>query len=200
VKNNISNSRKIVGQNDYKFNRVNKTKQVLNKDVRFTSKMIKKDVKFVETKIDNYNNDVRGGSVKTITSTTSPLVSSIGGKNIDKRFAQSVLDGFQSFGCKFIQNEFRTLSSQLQGMQNAGESGSNVNAKVRKIKFLYNFGQKRGCWNKDANGHDVNNVNEIGGNVPKGDPRSNFQCKKSGSGYGVKKINGLVRGDIKRPL
>ena len=138
VKNNISNSRKIVGQNDYKFNRVNKTKQVLNKDVRFTSKMIKKDVKFVETKIDNYNNDVRGGSVKTITSTTSPLVSSIGGKNIDKRFAQSVLDGFQSFGCKFIQNEFRTLSSQLQGMQNAGESGSNVNAKVRKIKFLYN--------------------------------------------------------------
>ena len=59
-----------------------------------------------------------------------------------------------------------------------------------KLNFIWNLGNKNTCWSSA-------NTN-IG--LPTQGLTGALACRKSGASYGVKKINGIVRGDIKRPL
>jgi len=132
-------------------------------------------------------------------------------ENNPSRFRQIVIDKYKSMGCSYIHNEYNSLKSKLITEQNAGLKpigGMFHTMESEKLDYIYKFGKRNGCWsasiptpNSPAIPTGMYKVNSDPNNtIFKTDPRNNFECKRSNASYGVKKVNGVVVGDIKRPL
>jgi hypothetical protein len=169
-----SRSRKVLGEADYKFGTM---RQRVARPVR--GQMI--------------TNDTRdGGNVGG-----AGFVNTDG--NPSQAFYNSINSGFNRFGCSFLNARWTVLSDRLNGLQQAGTNPRWQMLLNNKLNFIWNLGNKNGCW---AVGTAGATVDATGGSNNPAQHSNNqaFKCKQSGASYGMKKINGRVRGEIKRPL
>lgn len=104
-----------------------------------------------------------------------------------KAFYHNINSRFQKWGCRFLSGRYQILATKLQGLQNAGTNPRWQILLQRKLQYIWNLGLKHGCWSST----NSNISSTLTGALA---------CRKSGLSYGVKKVNGRIRGDVKRLL
>lgn len=166
-----SNSRTIKGEQDYRFHTPRQAKRVA--------------LYSAQTPLI-----VKGNGNGT---TTTSIPSQAG---ITNTFVTNINNGYNRFGCSFVNARWKVLSDKLMNLQTQGTNPNWQNRLNNKLNWLYNFGQKNGCWSANTGGGFSGVPNNNNGGTTSG----SFACKKSGAYYGMKKVDGRVRGEIKRPL